>query len=49
VFGVALNLLSAYWSFVGGTLKLPVGLAVILLVLLIRPQGLFGRKVVRRV
>jgi len=48
-FGVLLNLISAYWNFVGGTLKLPVGLAVILLVLLVRPQGLLGRRVARRV
>jgi branched-chain amino acid transport system permease protein len=48
-FGVLLNLVSAYWGFVGGTLKLPFGLAVILLVLLVRPSGLFGRKAVRRV
>ena len=48
-FGVILNLLSAYWNFVGGTLKLPVGLTVILLVLLFRPQGLLGRRVARRV
>jgi branched-chain amino acid transport system permease protein len=48
-FGVVLNLVSAYWGFVGGTLKLPVGLAVILVVLLVRPNGLFGRRVARRV
>ncbi|MHB8641756.1 MAG: branched-chain amino acid ABC transporter permease [Gaiellaceae bacterium] len=49
VFGVALNLISAYWGFVGGALKLPVGLAVILLVLLVRPSGLFGKRVLRKV
>jgi branched-chain amino acid transport system permease protein len=49
LFGVLLNLLSAYSSFIDGTLKLPVGLAVILLVLLVRPNGLFGRRVERRV
>jgi branched-chain amino acid transport system permease protein len=48
-FGVLLNLVSAYWSFVGGALKLPFGLAVILVVLLVRPSGLFGRRAVRRV
>ncbi len=46
VFGVLLNLVSAYW---GGALKLPVGLAVILLVLLVRPSGLFGTRAVRKV
>jgi branched-chain amino acid transport system permease protein len=48
-FGVLLSLASAYWGFVGGALKLPFGLAVILLVLLFKPSGLFGRKVVRKV
>jgi branched-chain amino acid transport system permease protein len=48
-FGVILNLASAYWGFVGGALKLPFGLAVILLVLLVRPTGLFGRRSVRKV
>jgi branched-chain amino acid transport system permease protein len=49
LFGVMLNLVSAYWGFVGGVLKLPFGLAVILVVLLIRPSGLFGRRAVRKV
>ena len=44
-----LNLASAYWGFVGGALKLPFGLAVILLVLLLRPPGLFGRRTVSKV
>ena len=48
-FGVLLNVISSQWSFVGGTLKLPFGLTVILLVLLFRPQGLLGRRVARRV
>jgi branched-chain amino acid transport system permease protein len=47
--GVLLNVVSAYWGFVGSTLKLPFGLAVILVVLLVRPNGLFGRRAVRRV
>jgi branched-chain amino acid transport system permease protein len=49
VFGVLLNLVSAYWGFVSGALKLPFGLAVILVVLLVRPSGLFGRRTVRKV
>jgi branched-chain amino acid transport system permease protein len=49
IFGVTLNLVSAYWGFVGGALKLPVGLTVILLVLFLRPSGLFGREAVRKV
>jgi branched-chain amino acid transport system permease protein len=49
LFGVVLNLVSAYSDVVGGTLKLPVGLVVILLVLLFRPQGLLGHGSVRKV
>ncbi len=47
--GVILNLTGAYVNFIGGTLRLPVALAVILLVLLVRPSGLFGRTAVRKV
>jgi branched-chain amino acid transport system permease protein len=47
--GVTLNLLSAYVDFVGTQLRLPVALALILGVLLVRPAGLFGRVAVRRV
>jgi branched-chain amino acid transport system permease protein len=47
--GVILNLTGAYVNFIGGTLRLPVALAVILLVLLVRPSGLFGRAAVRKV
>jgi branched-chain amino acid transport system permease protein len=47
--GVLLNLVGTYWDFVGGQLRLPAALAVILGVLLFRPQGLFGRPTVRRV
>jgi len=47
--GVTLNLTGAYVNFIGGTLRLPVALAVILLVLLVRPSGLFGRAAVRKV
>jgi branched-chain amino acid transport system permease protein len=49
VLGVLLNLLGAHVSFVGQTLKVPVALAVILAVLLVRPAGLLGRVAVRRV
>jgi branched-chain amino acid transport system permease protein len=38
-----------YVDWVGATLRLPVALAILLLVLLVRPQGLFGHAVVRRV
>jgi branched-chain amino acid transport system permease protein len=47
--GVILNLLGRYVDFVGSTLRLPSALAVLLIVLVIRPQGLFGHPVVRRV
>jgi branched-chain amino acid transport system permease protein len=49
VLGVLINLLGTYVDFIGGELRLPAALVVLLIVLLIRPQGLFGHKVVRRV
>ena len=42
-------LLGGYVGFVGQALKLPTALLLILLVLLVRPAGLFGRVAVRRV
>jgi branched-chain amino acid transport system permease protein len=48
-FGVIQNLVETYIEWIGATLRLPVALAVLLLVLLIRPQGLFGHAEVRRV
>ncbi len=47
--GVVLNLAGTYVGFVGSELRLAVGLAVILAVLLVRPAGLFGRTVARKV
>ena len=47
--GVGLNLIGAYVDFVGADLRLPVALLVILVVLLVRPAGLFGKAVTRRV
>jgi branched-chain amino acid transport system permease protein len=49
VLGVVINLLGTYVDFVGGELRLPAALTVLLVVLLVRPQGLFGHRVVRRV
>jgi len=49
VLGVVINLLGTYVDFIGGELRLPAALTVLLLVLLIRPQGLFGHRVVTRV
>jgi branched-chain amino acid transport system permease protein len=47
--GVLVNLLGRYVAFVGDELRLPTALAILLTVLVIRPQGLFGHAVVRRV
>ena len=47
--GVALNLTGTYVHWIGGELRLATALVLILLVLLLRPQGLFGRAAVRRV
>ena len=47
--GVGLNLLGTYVSWVTPELRLPVALVVLLVVLLLRPAGLFGRAIVRRV
>jgi branched-chain amino acid transport system permease protein len=47
--GVFLNLVGTYVGWIGTDLRLPVALAVILAVLLVKPSGLFGRRAVRRV
>jgi branched-chain amino acid transport system permease protein len=47
--GVIENLAGTYVSFIGTSLKLTVALALIIVVLLVRPSGLFGRAVVHRV
>jgi branched-chain amino acid transport system permease protein len=47
--GVIINLLGRYVDFVGSDLRLPAALVLLLVVLLIRPAGLFGHAVVRRV
>ena len=47
--GVGLNLIGAYVDFVGADLRLPVALLIILIVLLVRPAGLFGKPIARRV
>ncbi len=48
IVGVTVNLAGAL-QFVGGDLELAVALAIIIGVLLVRPNGLFGRPSVRRV
>jgi branched-chain amino acid transport system permease protein len=47
--GVLLNLLGTYVDFVTSELRLPVALALLLGVIVVRPSGLFGKRVVRRV
>jgi branched-chain amino acid transport system permease protein len=47
--GVGITLVGRYVGFVGDVLKLPVALLVILIVLVVKPNGLFGRVAVRRV
>jgi branched-chain amino acid transport system permease protein len=49
IVGVTINLAGAYLPFVGGDLQLAVALAIIIAVLVIKPNGLFGRPSVRRV
>ncbi|MHB8588620.1 MAG: branched-chain amino acid ABC transporter permease [Candidatus Dormibacteraceae bacterium] len=49
IVGVTVNLAGAYLPFVGGDLQLAVALAIIIAVLVLKPNGLFGRASVRRV
>jgi branched-chain amino acid transport system permease protein len=49
ILGVGLNLLGVYVDFVGSDLRLPAALLVILVVLLVRPAGLFGKPQVKKV
>jgi branched-chain amino acid transport system permease protein len=47
--GVVISLLGTYVDFVTPEMQLPVALVILLIVLIVRPSGLFGRAVVRRV
>jgi branched-chain amino acid transport system permease protein len=47
--GVFLNLVGQYVGFATSELRLPIAFAVLLVILLFKPTGLFGRKQVRRV
>jgi branched-chain amino acid transport system permease protein len=49
IVGVTVNLAGAYLPFVGGDLQLAVALAIIVAVLVLKPNGLFGKPTVRRV
>jgi branched-chain amino acid transport system permease protein len=47
--GVFLNLIGQYVGFATSELRLPIAFAVLLIVLVVKPTGLLGRKQVRRV
>jgi branched-chain amino acid transport system permease protein len=49
IVGVVENLVGTYVSFIGTELKFTVALALIIIVLVVKPSGLFGRTVVKRV
>jgi branched-chain amino acid transport system permease protein len=49
IVGVVVNLAGSYLPGIGGDLELAVGLAIIIAVLILKPNGLFGRAAVRRV
>lgn len=49
VVGVVENLAGTYIPVIGGELKLPIALFLIVAVLVFKPAGLFGRRVVQRV
>ncbi len=47
--GIAENLAAAYIDVIGNDLKIAVPFLIMIVILIVRPQGLFGRKVVVRV
>ena len=47
--GVGINLLSTYIDFVTPEVQLPLALVILLIILLVRPGGLLGHQVVKRV
>jgi branched-chain amino acid transport system permease protein len=49
IIGILENLAAVYVPFIGFDLKVAVPFILIFVVLIVRPQGLFGRKVVVRV
>jgi branched-chain amino acid transport system permease protein len=49
IVGVVENLVGTYVSFIGTELKLTVAVAMIIVVLLVKPSGLFGTSIVKRV
>jgi branched-chain amino acid transport system permease protein len=49
ILGVAINLIGTYVEAIGNELRLAAALAIIVLVLVVRPSGLFGKPSVQRV
>jgi branched-chain amino acid transport system permease protein len=49
ILGVVINLLGTYVEAIGNELRLAAALAIIVVVLMVRPAGLFGRAAVHRV
>lgn len=49
IVGIVENLAGTYIPVIGGELKLPIALALIVVVLLVKPAGLLGRRAVQRV
>ncbi len=49
IVGIVENLAGTYIPVIGGELKLPIALALIVVVLLVKPAGLLGRRSVQRV
>jgi branched-chain amino acid transport system permease protein len=47
--GVAESMLNGYATFLGGSLQLTVALVIIVLVLVVKPTGVFGARRVERV
>lgn len=47
--GIIENMVSTYIPVIGGELRLPIALVLIIVVLVFRPSGLFGRHIVQRV
>jgi branched-chain amino acid transport system permease protein len=47
--GVGLNLIGAYVPFIGTDLQLTMAFVIIVVILLFRPAGLFGRRRLQRV
>jgi branched-chain amino acid transport system permease protein len=47
--GVIENLAGTFVPYIGREMKLTIALALIIAVLMIRPSGLFGRRIVSRV